>query len=49
VFSLFIVPSWANLIGLIPYTSQGDQHIIITVSLALLVFLTVCAGLRLRP
>ena len=41
VFSLFMFILVANLIGLIPYTFTVTSHIIITVSLALLVFLTV--------
>src|ERR1051325_10618791 len=41
VFSLFMFILVANVIGLIPYTFTVTSHIIITVSLALLVFLTV--------
>ncbi len=41
VFSLFIFILTVNLIGLIPYTFTVTSHIIITVALALLVFLTV--------
>jgi len=41
VFSLFMFILVANLVGLIPYTFTVTSHIIITVSLALLVFLTV--------
>jgi F-type H+-transporting ATPase subunit a len=41
VFSLFMFILVLNLIGLIPYTFTVTSHIIITVSLALLVFLTV--------
>src|SRR5262245_35722787 len=41
VFSLFMFILVANLIGLIPFTFTVTSHIIITVSLALLVFLTV--------
>ena len=41
VFSLFMFILVANIIGLIPYTFTVTSHIIITVSLALLVFLTV--------
>jgi F-type H+-transporting ATPase subunit a len=41
VFSLFMFILTVNLIGLIPYTFTVTSHIIITVSLALLVFLTV--------
>ncbi len=41
VFSLFMFILVVNLIGLIPYTFTVTSHIIITASLALLVFLTV--------
>src|SRR5437667_743939 len=41
VFSLFMFIVTVNVIGLIPYAFTVTSHIIITVSLALLVFLTV--------
>ncbi len=41
VFSLFMFILVLNIIGLIPYTFTVTSHIIITVSLALIVFLTV--------
>ena len=41
VFSLFMFILMANMIGLIPYTFTVTSHIIITASLALLVFVTV--------
>jgi len=41
VFSLFTFILTVNMIGLIPYTFTVTSHIIITVSLSLLVFLTV--------
>jgi F-type H+-transporting ATPase subunit a len=41
VFSLFMFILVANIVGLIPYTFTVTSHIIITVSLALLVFFTV--------
>lgn len=41
VFSLFMFVLTVNLVGLIPYTFTVTSHIIITVSLALVVFLTV--------
>ncbi|MEA2873174.1 MAG: F-type H+-transporting ATPase subunit a [Hyphomicrobiales bacterium] len=41
VFSLFMFILVANIIGLVPYTFTVTSHIIITVLLALLVFLTV--------
>ncbi len=41
VFSLFMFVLIANVIGLIPYTFTVTSHIIITASLALLVFATV--------
>jgi F-type H+-transporting ATPase subunit a len=41
VFSLFMFIGVSNLVGIIPYTFTVSSHIIVTVSLALLVFLTV--------
>jgi F-type H+-transporting ATPase subunit a len=41
VFSLFMFIATVNIIGLIPYTFAVTAQIVITVSLALLVFLTV--------
>src|SRR6478672_4705367 len=41
VFSIFMFILMANMIGLIPYAFTVTSHIIITVSFALLVFLTV--------
>jgi F-type H+-transporting ATPase subunit a len=41
VFSLFMFVLVANIVGLIPYAFTVTSHIIITVSLALLVFVTV--------
>jgi F-type H+-transporting ATPase subunit a len=41
VFTLFMFILVANVIGLVPYTFTVTSHIIITASLALLVFLTV--------
>jgi F-type H+-transporting ATPase subunit a len=41
VFTLFMFILICNLVGLIPYTFTVTSHIIITVSLAMLVFLTV--------
>ena len=41
VFSLFMFILILNIIGLIPYTFTVTSHIIITISLALIVFLTV--------
>jgi F-type H+-transporting ATPase subunit a len=41
VFSLFMFILTVNLIGILPYAFTVTSHIIITVSLALLVFLTV--------
>jgi F-type H+-transporting ATPase subunit a len=41
VFTLFMFILMANVIGLIPYTFTVTSHIIITASLALLVFFTV--------
>src|SRR5262249_34494194 len=47
VFSLFMFILTVNLIGLIPYMFTVTSHIVITVALALLVFLTVViCGLR---
>src|SRR5262249_14697664 len=47
VFSLFMFILTVNLIGLLPYMFTVTSHIVITVSLALLVFLTVViSGLR---
>jgi F-type H+-transporting ATPase subunit a len=47
VFTLFMFILAVNLIGMIPYAFTVTSHIIITVSLALLVFLTVIIyGLR---
>jgi F-type H+-transporting ATPase subunit a len=43
VFSLFMFILVLNVIGIIPYTFTVTSHIIITASLALLVFLTVVA------
>jgi F-type H+-transporting ATPase subunit a len=43
VFTLFMFILAMNLIGLIPYTFTVTSHIIITASLALLVFVTVLA------
>ena len=43
VFSLFMFILVANVIGLVPYAFTVTSHIIITASLALLVFLTVLA------
>src|SRR5216683_398610 len=40
-FPLFMFICVSNLIGIIPYTFTVSSHIIVTVSLALLVFLTV--------
>ncbi len=40
VFSLFMFILVANLIGIVPYTFTTTSHLIITVSLALIVFLT---------
>jgi F-type H+-transporting ATPase subunit a len=40
VFSLFMFILVANLIGIIPYTFTTTSHIIITISLAMIVFLT---------
>jgi F-type H+-transporting ATPase subunit a len=41
VFSIFMLICVSNLIGIIPYTFTVASHIIVTVALALLVFLTV--------
>jgi len=41
VFSLFMFILTVNILGLIPYTFAVTAHIIVTVSLALLVFVTV--------
>jgi F-type H+-transporting ATPase subunit a len=41
VFTLFMFILTVNVIGLVPYTFAVTAHIIVTVSLALLVFLTV--------
>jgi F-type H+-transporting ATPase subunit a len=41
VFSLFTFILFANILGLLPYAFTVTSHIIITVALALLVFLTV--------
>ena len=41
VFSLFMFILAVNMIGLIPYTFTVTSHIIVTVSLAMLVFMTV--------
>src|ERR1700750_3191634 len=41
VFSLFIFIMVSNMIGIIPYTFTVSSHIIVTASLALLVFFTV--------
>jgi F-type H+-transporting ATPase subunit a len=41
VFSLFMFICVSNMVGIIPYTFTVSSHIIVTVSLALLVFLTV--------
>jgi F-type H+-transporting ATPase subunit a len=41
VFTIFMFVLFANVIGLIPYTFTVTSHIIITATLALLVFLTV--------
>ncbi len=41
VFSIFMFVLMANLIGVIPYTFSVTSHLIVTVALALLVFLTV--------
>src|SRR5882672_10205168 len=41
IFSLFMFIMVSNMIGIIPYTFTVSSHIIVTVSLALLVFCTV--------
>ena len=41
VFSLFMFICVSNMIGIIPYTFTVSSHIIVTASLALLVFFTV--------
>src|SRR3981189_2497097 len=41
VFSLFMFIMVSNMIGIIPYTFTVSSHIIVTASLALLVFVTV--------
>ena len=41
VFSIFMLLSVSNLIGIIPYAFTISSHIIVTASLALLVFFTV--------
>jgi F-type H+-transporting ATPase subunit a len=41
VFSLFMFILVSNMVGIIPYTFTVSSHIIVTVALALLVFLTV--------
>ncbi|MEN3286995.1 MAG: F-type H+-transporting ATPase subunit a [Bradyrhizobium sp.] len=41
VFSLFMFILISNIVGIIPYTFTVSSHIIVTFSLALLVFLTV--------
>ena len=41
VFSLFMFVCVSNMIGIIPYTFTVSSHIIVTASLALLVFFTV--------
>jgi F-type H+-transporting ATPase subunit a len=41
VFSIFMFILVANLIGVIPYTFSVTSHLIVTVALALMVFLTV--------
>jgi F-type H+-transporting ATPase subunit a len=41
VFTLFMFILVANMVGLIPYTFTVTSHIIITISLAMVVFLTV--------
>jgi F-type H+-transporting ATPase subunit a len=43
VFTLFMFILFANVIGIVPYTFTVTSHIIITASLALLVFFTVIA------
>lgn len=41
VFSIFMFILTANLIGIVPYTFTVTSHLIITLALALMVFLTV--------
>src|SRR5581483_3795811 len=41
VFTIFMFVTVANMVGLIPYAFTITSHIIVTVALALLVFLTV--------
>src|SRR5215203_3009007 len=41
VFTLFMFILMANMIGIVPYTFTVTSHIIITASMAMLVFLTV--------
>src|ERR1700754_3600253 len=41
VFSIFMFVLIANLIGIIPYTFSVTSHLIVTLALALMVFLTV--------
>jgi F-type H+-transporting ATPase subunit a len=41
VFSIFMLISVSNLVGIIPYTFTISSHIIVTAALALLVFFTV--------
>ncbi len=41
VFSLFMFILTANMIGIIPYTFTVTSHLIVTLALALMVFLTV--------
>jgi F-type H+-transporting ATPase subunit a len=41
VFSLFMFIFVSNIVGIIPYTFTVSSHIVVTLSLALLVFLTV--------
>jgi len=41
VFSLFMFIAVSNLVGIIPYTFTVSSHLIVTVTLALLVFFTV--------
>src|SRR5688572_9836951 len=48
VFTLFMFILMVNLLGMIPYTFTVTSHIIITVSLALLVFLTDRKSTRLN-
>jgi F-type H+-transporting ATPase subunit a len=41
VFSLFMFIAVSNLVGIVPYTFTVSSHLIVTVTLALLVFFTV--------